>query len=153
MAHSLETRVPFLDNDLVDFAMRLPVRCKIGKLNEVIKMDENEPGVKKTSKYFQKTNDGKLLLRKMMERYVPKNIVDREKQGFSAPDSTWFRGDSIDFVKRKLIDGDSRIYKVLNHEVVKNLVKEHLDGKENRRLLIWSLLNVDYVIDNYFQYL
>ena len=46
MAHGLETRVPFLDNDLADFAMRLPARTKLGNLTEVVRLDENEPGGK-----------------------------------------------------------------------------------------------------------
>ena len=54
MAHSLETRVPFLDNDLVDFAMRCPVNLKLNDLGEVIRINENEPGGK-SRKYFQKT--------------------------------------------------------------------------------------------------
>ena len=61
----METRVPFLDNDLVDFAMQLPVKYKLGNLAEVVKLNENEPGAK-NARYFQKTSDGKLLLRKMM---------------------------------------------------------------------------------------
>ena len=70
MAHGLETRVPFLDNDLVDFAQRLPVRLKLRDLEHVVRLNENEPGAK-TLRYFEKTRDGKLLLRKVMERYVP----------------------------------------------------------------------------------
>src|SRR5436309_4698717 len=62
MAHGLENRVPFLDNDLVDFAMRLPVSAKLGNLGEVVRLNENEPG-SKTRSYFEKTRDGKLLLR------------------------------------------------------------------------------------------
>src|SRR4029077_12592936 len=46
MAHGLETRVPFLDNDLVDFAMRVPIRMKLGNLQEVVRVNENEPGRK-----------------------------------------------------------------------------------------------------------
>jgi asparagine synthase (glutamine-hydrolysing) len=46
MAHGLETRVPFLDNDLVDFAMRCPVRLKLNNLSEVVRINENEPGDK-----------------------------------------------------------------------------------------------------------
>ena len=48
MAHGLETRVPFLDNDLVDFAMRMPVCQKLGNLYEVAHLDENTPGAKPT---------------------------------------------------------------------------------------------------------
>src|SRR2546428_9177334 len=68
MAHSLETRVPFLDNDLVDFAMRVPVGLKLGNLGEVVRLNENEPAVKK---FFTKASDGKQLLRKAMQRYIP----------------------------------------------------------------------------------
>lgn len=148
MAHSLETRVPFLDNDLVDFAMKLPTRLKLGKLDEVVAINENEPG-DKTARYFQKTNDGKLLLRKAMERHVPQEVVSREKQGFSAPDASWFKGESIDYV-RKVIDAkDAHIWNYMDHQVVRGLVQEHFDGEQNRRLLIWSLLNVEEFLKQY----
>jgi asparagine synthase (glutamine-hydrolysing) len=142
MAHSLETRVPFLDNDLVDFAMRIPVRLKLGNLGEVVRLNENEPGGK-TKKYFEKTRDGKLLLRKVMERHIPSKITEREKQGFSAPDASWFKGDSIEYVRRKLYEGSPRIYEFLDRASVQRLVDEHLEGKQNRRLLIWSLLSLE----------
>ena len=142
MAHSLETRVPFLDNDLVDFAMCLPARLKLGNLTEVVRLNENEPGPK-TSKYFEKTQDGKLILRQVMSRYLPSTVTQREKQGFSAPDASWFKGDSIDYVRRKLYKQDAHIYEFLDRKEVQRLVNEHLDGKQNRRLLIWSLLSLE----------
>ncbi len=142
MAHSLETRVPFLDNDLVDFAMRVPVSLKLGNLGEVVRLNENEPS-HKTAKYYQKTNDGKLLLRKMMSRHIPAEVADREKQGFSAPDASWFKGESIDYVRRMLYQGPTTLYKFLDRGTVHGMVNEHLEGHENRRLLIWSLLNVE----------
>jgi asparagine synthase (glutamine-hydrolysing) len=142
MAHSLETRVPFLDNDLVDFAMRVPVSLKLGNLTEVVRINENEPS-SKTAKYFQKTRDGKLLLRKMMARHIPQEVAEREKQGFSAPDASWFKGDSIEYVKRQLYHGQPALYDFLDREMVQSLVDDHLEGRENRRLLIWSLLNVE----------
>lgn len=142
MAHSLETRVPFLDNDLVDFAMRLPVSLKLGNLTEVIRLNENEPG-NKTAKYFNKTKDGKLLLRRVMEHYIPTEVTRQEKQGFSAPDASWFKGESIDYVRHRLFTGHARIYEFLDRETVQGLINEHLTGQQNRRLLIWSLLNVE----------
>jgi asparagine synthase (glutamine-hydrolysing) len=141
MAHGLETRVPFLDNDLVDFAQRLPVRLKLGNLSQVVELNENEPG-HKAARYFERTRDGKLLLRKVMERYVPELVAQREKQGFSAPDASWFRGESIDYVRRRLW-ADARIYEFLDAGTVRALVSEHLEGRENRRLLIWSLLSLE----------
>ena len=145
MAHSLETRVPFLDNDLVDFAMKLPTNMKLGNLGNVVRLNENEVGAK-TSKYFQKTRDGKLILRKMMKRHIPEKIVEREKQGFSAPDASWFKGESIEYVKNRLLDDKAKIYDFMDKTAVQKLINEHLDGKQNRRLLIWSLLNTEQIL-------
>lgn len=139
MAHGLETRVPFLDNDLVDFAQRVPVGLKVGTLGEVPQFDENEPGLKR-EKFFERTNDGKLLLRQAMSRYIPEEVTQAVKQGFSAPDASWFRGESIDYVRRTLLDRDARIYEFLSAETARGLISEHLSGRANRRLLIWSLL-------------
>jgi asparagine synthase (glutamine-hydrolysing) len=142
MAHSLETRVPFLDNDLVDFAMRLPATARLGNLGEVVRLNENEPG-DKTRAYFEKTQDGKLLLRQIMQRYVPPSITDAIKQGFSAPDASWFKGESIEYVRRKLMTKDSPLFNFLDRRSIQRLVAEHLEGKVNRRLLIWSLLSIE----------
>jgi asparagine synthase (glutamine-hydrolysing) len=148
MAHSLETRVPFLDNDLVDFAMRLPARLKLGNLTEVIRINENEPGGK-SDRYYERTHDGKLILRRMMGRHIPQAIAVRQKQGFSAPDASWFKGESIDYVRRRLFDGNARIYDFLDRGTVHSLVNDHLEGRENRRLLIWSLLNIEQMCEEY----
>lgn len=142
MAHGLESRVPFLDNDLVDFAMRLPVRHKLGNLGEVVRINENQTG-SKPEQYYQKTRDGKLLLRKSLSRYVPDDIAFGVKQGFCAPDASWFKQESIRYVTRILIKGKPALYRLLNPEPLRRLVMEHLEGKTNRRLLIWSLLNVE----------
>jgi asparagine synthase (glutamine-hydrolysing) len=150
MTHSLETRVPFLDNDLVDFAMKVPVSLKLGNLIDVVNINENEPS-SKTAKYFQKTRDGKLLLRKMMARHIPEDVADREKQGFSAPDASWFKGDSIDYVRRILYNGPAKIYQFLDRGTVQNLVDDHIAGRENRRLLIWSLLNVEQWCEQFLE--
>ena len=141
MAYSLEARVPFLDNDLVDFAMRVPVRMKLGNLGEVIRINENEPG--KTKKYFEKTRDGKLILRRVMQRYIPEKVTNGIKQGFSAPDASWFRGESIEYVRDILYNPRARIYDFFDRDATLTLVDEHLAGKVNRRLLIWSLLYLE----------
>ena len=146
MAHSLETRVPFMDNDLVDFAMQCPVELKLNNLGEVIRLNENEVG-RKGNQYFQKTNDGKQILRDMMSRYIPKDIIKAKKQGFSSPDASWFRGESIEFVRRKLLDKNSPIFDYLDVSETKSLVNEHLTGQQNRRLLIWSLISVNEFLE------
>ncbi len=85
----------------------------------------------------------KQILRDMMSRYIPEDITRAEKQGFSSPDASWFKGESIDFVKRTLLSGHARIYDVLDYQAVATLIAQHLRGVQNRRLLIWSLLNLE----------
>ena len=148
MAHGLESRVPFLDNDLVDFAMKLPVNMKLGNLQSIVRLDENDYAEKR-EKYFTKTNDGKLLLRKAMQRYIPDQITNAVKQGFSAPDASWFRGESIDYVTSKLCHRRAHIYEFLDADVVTRLVDEHISGKKNRRLLIWSLINFELWLERF----
>lgn len=143
MAHGLETRVPFLDNDLVDFAMRCPVGLKLNNLKEVMRINENEPGDKQ-GKYFMKTSDGKMLLRNVMRRHIPEDIASGIKQGFSAPDASWFKGESIDYVRRLLMQGRPQLYDYLDRDTTRELINEHLNGKQNRRLFIWSLLSVEH---------
>jgi asparagine synthase (glutamine-hydrolysing) len=143
MAHGLETRVPFMDNDLVDFAMRCPVGLKLNNLAEVLRLNEND-SFDKQGVYFQKTRDGKQILRDVMVRYIPSETVRGEKQGFSSPDASWFRGESIDFVRRYFMEGNATVYSFLDCNTIVPLIKEHLCGEQNRRLLIWSLLNCEY---------
>jgi asparagine synthase (glutamine-hydrolysing) len=143
MAHSLETRVPFLDNDLVDFAMKVPVNMKLGNLTAVSRIDENDFG-SKADKYFKKTKDGKLILRKALKKYMPNEISNAVKQGFSSPDQTWFRNESNNFVERELGDRENPIYNLLDYDSVNSLLKEHMSARKNRRLFVWGLLNMSY---------
>jgi asparagine synthase (glutamine-hydrolysing) len=149
MAHSLETRVPFLDNELVDFAMRCPVGLKLNNLAEVMRVNENEPGDKQ-GRYFLKTNDGKQILRDVMRQYIPEDVATGVKQGFSAPDASWFKGDSIEYVRRQLLNGSARIYEYLQRDVTQALINEHLSGEQNRRLFIWSLLSFEHWLAAYY---
>lgn len=148
MAHSLESRVPFLDNDLVDFALTLPVNSKLRDLEHGVKIDENETRPK-LNLYLEKTNDGKIILRNVLEKYMPKEYVTAVKQGFSAPDASWFRGDSIKYVKDLIFNEEAHIYKYLRPDTVKQLVDQHLRGEKNRRLLIWSLLSFEWWCKTY----
>jgi asparagine synthase (glutamine-hydrolysing) len=149
MAHSLETRVPFMDNDLVEFAMQCPVGLKLNNINNAIRINENEPGNKKNL-HFQKTNDGKQILREAMIRYIPEKITEAQKQGFSSPDASWFKGESIEFVEQRLLNCNASIFQVFDPQMVRHLVEQHMSGKQNRRLLIWSLLNIEEVISTTF---
>jgi asparagine synthase (glutamine-hydrolysing) len=147
MAHSMETRVPFLDNDLVELAMRVPVRLKLGRLGGGARADDNL--LPRRSLVAADDSDGKLLLRAAMRRHVPCEVLDRKKQGFSAPDASWFRGESIDYVRDLLFRPRARLYDFLARDAVQALVTEHLDGKQNRRLLIWSLLYLETWLEKF----
>lgn len=149
MSFGLENRVPFLDNDLVDFAMSCPLSLKLNNLENNFRIDENFVG-NKSKKYFEKTNDGKQILRKALSEYLPALITNAEKKGFSSPDATWFKNQSMQWVKEKLLNKNSRIYDYLDFSKSKSLLEDHFVGKENRRLFIWSLLNLDeYLIQNF----
>lgn len=149
MAHGLENRVPFMDNDLVEFAMRCPVRFKLNNLNNVIRINENQPAPKKDY-FFEKTKDGKQILREMMNRHIPECVTNSVKQGFSSPDASWFKGESIDFVKERLIKTQGILNNLFDKKILENLVNEHLLGINNRRLLIWSFLNVEQYLRTIF---
>ena len=133
----------FLDNDLVDFAMNCPVDFKIKNIKENLIINENEHGDKPT-RYFEKTNDGKQILRDVMSNYIPNDITDAAKQGFSAPDASWYKGESIDYVKSLLMTSNASIYEFLDKSSIYSLLNEHFEGAQNRRLLIWSLLSLEH---------
>ncbi len=147
MAHSLETRVPFLDNDLVDFATRLPPQYKLRNLERTIRVDENTPG--KRHLYEFQTNEGKAILRQALSCHIPAAISERTKQGFSAPDASWFRGESIDYINRLLRDPKAQIYEFINPTYVTRVLDQHCSGQANLRLLIWSLLSFEWWLRNY----
>jgi len=138
MAYGLEVRVPFLDNDLVNFAMKVPVRLKLKNIDKILEIDEDE--LAKREKYYARTKDGKIILRKVLSKYVPNEIANQEKQGFSGPDASWFKGESIEYIKNLLLDKKANIFNYFDYGTVKNLIYEHIKGKQNRRLFIWSLL-------------
>lgn len=142
MAHSLETRVPFLDNRLVEFALKLPVSLKVPALSAGVDVDENLAG--KRLLFQEERNQGKAVLRETMRRVLPLTAATREKQGFSAPDASWFRGESIEYLNRLLRDPKARIYEFLEPAYVERILDEHTSGRINHRLLIWSLLSFEW---------
>jgi asparagine synthase (glutamine-hydrolysing) len=139
MAHSLETRVPLLDNDLVDFAMKVPVKFKLKNFKNIKQIDEDDTG-----KFSVQSDESKMILRSALKNYIPDVFTKAKKQGFSAPDASWFKGESIEYIKNLLLDKRARIYDYFQHDFVSSKLNEHFEGKENRRLLIWSLLNFEW---------
>jgi len=142
MANGLEERFPFLDNDLVDFAMKVPVKHKLGNLEQELKrLDENTVAKKKMYRQF---DDGKNVLRKAMEDFIPKEIIERKKQGFSAPDESWYRGENAAYVKELLLDPNLACKDYINQDYIFKIVNEHINEGVNHRLLIWSLMNFEW---------
>lgn len=139
MAHSLEARIPFLDNDLVNFAMSLPVKFKLANIKGKQSINQN----------IEKTQDGKLILRKGLAKYMPEQYTKGVKQGFSSPDHSWFKGDSIEFIRKKIFHKDARIYQYFDPQAVEEFINQHFRGEKNKRLLIWSLLNFEYWCQQY----
>jgi asparagine synthase (glutamine-hydrolysing) len=149
MAHGLETRVPFLDNDLVDFVQRIPVRYKLKNL-ERLKHTADENDSVKRHRYESLTGDGKLILREAMAQIIPPVVAERGKQGFSAPDASWFRGESIDYIGQLLGTRHARIYEYVEPAFVARKLREHSSGESNHRLLIWSLLSLEWWLRKFF---
>lgn len=142
MAHGLEERFPFMDNALVDFAMKIPVKHKLGNLEHMKRIDENSYQDKK--KIYTEYDDGKNVLRKAMLGFMPEQIINRKKQGFSAPDESWYRGENAAFMKELLLDKKTVSSEFISPAFTERIVDEHINKKINHRLLLWSFMNFEW---------
>lgn len=142
MANGLEERFPFLDNELVDFAQKIPVKHKLGNLENMKRIDENSAGNKKAQ--FLAYDDGKNVLRKAMADILPERIVNRKKQGFSAPDESWYRGENAAYVKELLLGKNIRSHEFINPVYIEKIIYEHCELRINHRLLIWSFMSFEW---------
>ncbi len=138
MANGLEERFPFLDNRLVDFAMKLPVSHKLADLKQMLSVDED--AVKKKLFAQEAFSGGKSCLRQAMSHIIPREIMERKKQGFSSPEGSWYRGENADYVREMLLGKDLACAEHINPDFIARTVEEHMSRKANHRLLIWSLL-------------
>lgn len=141
MANGLEERFPFLDNALVDFAMRLPVSLKLADLQQMLRIDEDD--VKKKLIAHDAFEGGKSCLRQAMAHMMPPEIMQRKKQGFSSPEASWYRGENAEYVREMLLGSELACGAYLDVDFIRRKVDEHIDGKANNRLLIWSFLNLE----------
>jgi asparagine synthase (glutamine-hydrolysing) len=131
MAHSLESRVPLLDHAIVDFVTKLPTRYLINyHWNKNPEQDDNLAG--------------KYLFRRAMEGLLPDQILLKRKQGFSAPERSWYQGPLMAYVKSILLDRRTLSRGFFQETAIRQVLDEHLAGKVNHRLLIWSLLSFEY---------
>jgi len=115
MSNSLETRAPFLDNNLYEFSLSLPIDQKI------------------------KNSKGKIILRDLLKKKIPKDLIDRPKAGFSIPIGDWIRQPlrdwSEDLLSKKNIDKTG----ILNFDNITKIWSDHKKGIDNSSLL-WSIL-------------
>ncbi len=142
MANGLEERFPFLDNDLVELAQKIPVKYKLANLENMKRIDENIAGNKKDA--YQQYSDGKNVLREAMTDILPERIVNRKKQGFSAPDESWYRGENAEYVKELLLGKNIASAAYINQDFVKKIIDEHCDQHINHRLLLWSFMSFEW---------
>jgi asparagine synthase (glutamine-hydrolysing) len=131
MAHSLESRLPFLDNELVDFALQLPNRYLFNETwSRAAGGDINLAG--------------KYIMRRAMQGILPDEIVLNRKQGFSAPDQSWYMNQLVQYVRGILLGERSLDRRYFRREYVERVLEEHIKGRANHRLLIWSLLSFEW---------
>ena len=80
-------------------------------------------------KIYREFDDGKSVLRKAMEDYIPKNVLKRKKQGFSPPDESWYRKENLDYIKETLLNSKTLCSNYINKDFIKKTIDEHV-GKE-----------------------
>ncbi len=116
MAHSLEVRVPLLDHRVVEYAFRLPIQLKTS------------------------WREGKVALRKILYRYVPKNIVDRPKKGFELPIRHWLRGPLREWAQDLLQGQSLREEGLFDAATIAKIWNQHLSGEKNHQFRLWPIL-------------
>ena len=116
MAHGLESRVPFLDDDLVDLAQRIPSHFKV------------------------KGQTGKAVLRAAMRGLIPDETLALPKQGFVPPEESWYRTVALPYLQ-EIVTGPRALARgYFEPRRVQRVVEEHVNGQRNHKLLLWSLL-------------
>jgi asparagine synthase (glutamine-hydrolysing) len=137
-AHALETRVPFLDHELVDFVLRLPAGYKLDMAGLL------GGGPAPHGGRALQSRDGKYVLRAAMRGVVPDEVLAKDKQGFSTPDESWYRSESMDYIRGTLLSDRCLSRGVVRPGYVPRVLDEHVRGGINHRLLIWSLLSFEW---------
>jgi asparagine synthase (glutamine-hydrolysing) len=124
MSVSLETRVPFLDHRVIEFAARLPMNMKI------------------------RNGRGKWILRQLLSRYVPESLFERPKMGFSVPLDIWLRGPLRDWANDYLSEDALNAHGLFYSEPIRLAWKEHLSGDRNWQYQLWNILMFQSWIKN-----
>ena len=121
MAFSLESREPLLDQELIEWGMRLPLKWKLHG------------------------GQNKYLLRQLAYRYIPQKILDRPKQGFEVPIDRWLRGPLKDWALERVESRELYQDGPLDQSQVRKLFELHISGRRNVHPLLWaSLMYLDF---------
>jgi asparagine synthase (glutamine-hydrolysing) len=125
MAASLEARVPLLNNRLIDYVNALPISIKM------------------------KSGKQKALLRKALQPYLPKSIINKPKKGFGPPSSAWTRGVFLGTMEQ--LFSREKIYdeKIFNFEQIQTLICQHKSRKRDHGRILWALLSFQLWYDNF----
>jgi asparagine synthase (glutamine-hydrolysing) len=118
MATSVEARVPFLDHELVEFAMALPAKMKV------------------------RNRTGKYLLKKAVDGLIPHHIAYRRKQGFGAPVAEWFKGDLGEQAQRQIRESGLAERGLLDYDRLDEMWAAHRQGPVNWAFHLWNIYNV-----------
>jgi len=119
MAHGLEIRSPFLDTDLLDFALRLPPATKVRGLSL------------------------KRVLKSAVSDLMPKEILDRRKRGFGVPLDRWFREELGDYLNSTVGAPEARVRRHLIGSAIDRMLAEHASGQRNHGHALWLLLTLE----------
>lgn len=125
MAHSIESRVPLLDNEVVAFAATLPAHFKL------------------------KDGRRKHVLKEVAARLLPRDLVDRRKQGFGVPIGVWFRGNLRELFADTLLSARSLSRGYFDPGFVRRIVDEHVSGRRDHTLRLWQLVVFERWHDQY----
>ncbi|HZS11272.1 MAG TPA: asparagine synthase-related protein [Nitrospirales bacterium] len=87
---------------------------------------------------------GKYLFRRAMDGILPDAILMKPKQGFSAPEQNWYQGPLMAYVTKILLDKRAQSRGIFQPAFIRRVLDEHLSGRVNHRLLIWSLLSFEW---------
>jgi len=134
MTHGLETRLPFLDDDVVTYAMKCPLAAKVQMVNE-FKHLVTANGAARSS------HEGKMILRKVLGRIAGNLVASRPKQGFSAPDSSWLSNSARSNMAES--QTDLKTERFMSREVFADFLNDSQSASVNRRLLLWSMPVLD----------
>lgn len=139
MAKSVEARVPFIDHKLVEYVSTLPLEFKMRWKSD----SDKEQGEKLNSDQVSENHDiTKYLLRKISEKYLPKEILERKKLGFPVPLHNWAKGRLLEQAKASLLSKDAKSYQLYDRNELEKFLSKEGDDKQYA-INVWMLLNVE----------